>query len=196
MNRGKVIIISAPSGCGKSTIISQIIGLPQLRLEFSVSATTRQPRPGERHGVNYYFLSPDEFRKAVADNLLVEYEEVYHDRFYGTLKSEVERIMAMGRNAILDIDVKGGVNVKKLYGDTALSIFIQPPSTDALRQRLLARATDTPEAIEQRVGKAAYEMTFAPQFDKIVVNDDLSAAVEQVRSIISDFIADQPTPTA
>lgn len=196
MNRGKVIIISAPSGCGKSTIISQIIGLPQLRLEFSVSATTRQPRPGERHGVNYYFLSPDEFRKAVADNLLVEYEEVYHDRFYGTLKSEVERIMAMGRNAILDIDVKGGVNVKRLYGDTALSIFIQPPSTDALRQRLLARATDTPEAIEQRVGKAAYEMTFAPQFDKIVVNDDLSAAVEQVRSIISDFIADQPTQTA
>ena len=189
MQNGKLIIISAPSGCGKSTIISQIIGLPELKLEFSISATTREPRRGEAHGVNYYFLSPQQFKAAIERDELVEWEEVYAGRYYGTLRSEVERIRSLGRNAILDIDVKGGINVKRQYGDEALAIFIQPPSIEALRQRLIARATDPIEAINQRVDKAAIELTFARQYDAVVVNDDLAAAVEQVRRVITDFIS-------
>lgn len=188
MQNGKLIIISAPSGCGKSTIISQIIGLPELKLEFSISATTREPRRGEAHGVNYYFLSPQQFKAAIEHDELVEWEEVYAGRYYGTLRSEVERIRSLGRNAILDIDVKGGINVKRQYGDEALAIFIQPPSIETLRQRLIARATDPIEAINQRVDKAAIELTFARQYDAVVVNDDLAAAVEQVKRVITDFI--------
>ena len=187
-NHGKLIIISAPSGTGKSTIIGRIIDDPALRLEFSISATTRSPREGEVNGVHYHFLTVDEFKQAIADDGLVEYEEVYPGRFYGTLKSEIARIQEKGNNAILDIDVKGGVNVKRMYGDNARSIFIMPPSIETLRQRLISRATDPIEAINQRVDKAAYEITFSDKFDKQVVNDDLDKAVEETRQLILDFI--------
>lgn len=187
-NNGKLIIISAPSGTGKSTIIDRIIDDPALRLEFSISATTRSPREGEVNGVHYHFLSVEEFKDAIANDGLVEYEEVYPGRFYGTLKSEIARIQEKGNNAILDIDVKGGVNVKRMYGDKARSIFIMPPSIETLRQRLLSRATDSIEAINQRVDKAAFELTFSDKFDKQVVNDDLDKAVEETRQLILDFI--------
>lgn len=185
---GKLIIISAPSGCGKSTIIGEIINDPELKLSFSVSATNRPPRRGEQDGVNYYFLSDDEFRNAIENDELVEYEEVYPGRFYGTLKKEIDRIRNAGRNVILDIDVKGAVNVKKQFNDEALSVFIKPPTIDVLRHRLLSRGTEDVEAINQRVGKAEFELSYADKFDKAVVNDVLKEAVNEVRSIIIDFI--------
>ena len=188
MSKGKMIIISAPSGCGKSTIINEIIKNKNLRLEFSISATTREPRRGELDGVDYYFLTTDEFKNAIANDELVEYEEVYAGRYYGTLKKEIERIQNIGNNVILDIDVKGGVNVKKKYGNNALSIFIQPPSIETLRHRLLSRGTDSIEAINQRVDKAEFELSFAQLYDKVVVNDVLRDAIDEVENIIKDFI--------
>ena len=187
--QGKIIIISAPSGCGKSTIINELLRRGEIDLAFSVSATSRPPREGEKHGVNYYFLTEDEFRKAIADGEFVEYEEVYPGRFYGTLRSEVESKCAEGHNVVLDIDVKGGVNVKNIFGNRALSLFILPPSVAELKRRLESRATDSPEAIAERIGKAEYELSFAKDYDKTVVNDKLDEAVNETDRIIKEFIA-------
>lgn len=186
--KGKLIIISAPSGTGKSTIIGELTKDDSLKLEFSISATTRQPRRGEQDGVNYYFMTVEQFKEAIANDEFAEYEEVYPSRYYGTLKREIERINGDGRNVILDIDVKGGVNVKRMYGDEALSIFIAPPSIATLQARLEGRATDSAEEIAKRVAKAEFELTFADKFDHRVVNDDLATAVEQTRSLIKQFI--------
>lgn len=184
---GKLIIFSAPSGSGKSTIINYLL-TQNLNLAFSISATSRPPRGAERNGVEYFFLSPEEFRQRIADGEFLEYEEVYHDRFYGTLKSQVEKQLAAGQNVVFDVDVVGGCNIKKFYGDRALSVFIQPPSVEELRKRLVGRGTDTPEVIEDRVAKAAYEMSFAPKFDKIIVNDDLETAKAEALEVITQFL--------
>ena len=185
---GKIIIISAPSGCGKSTIINAILAQGDIDMQFSVSATNRSPREGEKHGVNYFFLTDEEFKAAIEQDAFVEHEEVYPGRFYGTLKSEVERICSAGHNVVLDIDVKGGVNVKRMYGNRSISIFIMPPSVEELRRRLVSRATDAPEVIEERVGKAEYEIGFAPQYDCCIVNDDLTVAIADTCKAILDFI--------
>ena len=184
---GKVLIVSAPSGSGKSTIVNHLLELHP-EIEFSVSATSRPPRGAEQDGVEYLFFSADIFRALIRDDKFVEYEEVYQDRFYGTLKSEVNRIWAKGHVIIFDVDVKGGVSLKKYFGDAALSIFIQAPSVEELRRRLVGRATDTPEAIEQRVAKAAEEMTYAPQFDKILINDDLPTAYREAEALVDAFL--------
>lgn len=186
---GKIIIISAPSGCGKSTIINRIMGRGNVDLKFSVSATNRAPREGERDGVNYHFLTDEQFKKAIAEDSFVEYEEVYPGRYYGTLKSEILDRCARGETVVLDIDVKGGVRVKEMFGPMAKSIFIQPPSVDELRRRLESRATDSPQAIKQRVDKAEFELGFAPQYDVCIVNDDLATAVEETEREIAQFIA-------
>ena len=186
---GKLIIISAPSGTGKSTIIQRIIGDERLQLEFSVSATTRPPRTGETDGVNYYFMTPEQFRTEIDNDAFAEYQEVYAGRYYGTLKREIERINHNGKNVILDLDVLGGINVKKLYGDHALAIFIAPPSIAALRQRLTDRGTDSAQDIENRLAKAQFEIEQGIHFDHRVVNDVLDVAVEQVRALILDFVS-------
>lgn len=183
----KLVVFSAPSGSGKSTIVNYLLG-QNLGLEFSISATSRQPRGTEQHGVEYYFLSPEEFREKIAEDAFVEYEEVYTDRFYGTLKSEVQRISDKGNTVIFDIDVKGGVNIKKLYGEKALTIFIQPPSVEELKRRLEGRGTDSAETIQQRVDKAAYEMTFSKDFDVIIVNDDLEKAKAEALEVVNNFL--------
>ena len=184
-----MLIVSAPSGSGKSTIVNWLMKEhPELKLYFSISCTSRAPRGTERNGVEYFFISPEEFRKKIANNEFLEYEEVYENRFYGTLKAQVERQREQGQNVVFDVDVKGGVNIKKYYGDEALSLFIQPPSVEELRRRLEGRGTDTPEAIEQRLAKAEYELTFAPQFDKIIVNDDLEKAKQEALRIVKDFL--------
>ena len=171
----KLIIFSAPSGSGKSTIINYLLA-QHLNLAFSISATSRAPRGTERDGVEYFFLTPDEFRRRIEAGEFLEYEEVYKDRFYGTLKSQVEKQLADGQNVIFDVDVEGGCNIKQFYGDSAMSVLIQPPSIEELRHRLEGRGTDAPEVIESRLAKAAYELTFAPKFDRVIVNDDLEKA--------------------
>ncbi len=189
MKRGKLIIFSAPSGTGKSTIISWLMKEhPELNLAFSISCTSRAPRGTEQHGVEYFFLTPEEFRQRIDNNEFLEYEEVYKDRYYGTLKSQVERQLEAGQNVVFDVDVKGGVNIKKFYGSEALSIFIQPPSIEALRQRLESRATDAPEVIDQRIERAAFELTFADKFDKVVVNDILDNAKADALLLVQSFI--------
>lgn len=184
---GKLVIFSAPSGSGKSTIINYLLQ-QGLNLCFSISATSRAPRGTERDGVEYYFLSPDEFRRRIAAGDFLEYEEVYQDKFYGTLKSEVERILSQGDNVIFDVDVVGGCNIKAAYGDRALSIFIQPPSVEELRRRLVSRGTDAPDVIESRVAKAKYELSFASRFDRVIVNDDLERAEAEVLRTVQDFL--------
>ena len=184
---GKLIIFSAPSGSGKSTIINYLL-TQDLNLAFSISATSRPPRGTERDGVEYFFLTPEEFRAHIAAGDFLEYEEVYKDRFYGTLKSQVEKQLAEGQNVVFDVDVVGGCNIKRFYGDRALSVFIQPPSIGELRRRLEGRGTDAPEVIEDRVAKAEYEMSFAPKFDKIIVNDDLETAKAEALEVITQFL--------
>ncbi|MBR4047161.1 MAG: guanylate kinase [Bacteroides sp.] len=182
----KLIIFSAPSGSGKSTIINYLLK-QNLNLAFSISATSRPPRGTEQHGVEYFFLSPEEFRQRIANDEFLEYEEVYEDRFYGTLKAQVERQLEAGQNVVFDVDVVGGCNIKQYYGNRALSVFIQPPSIEELRKRLEGRGTDAPQVIEDRLAKASYELTFAPKFDKVVVNDDLEKAQAETLQLIKDF---------
>ena len=184
---GKLIIFSAPSGSGKSTIINYLLE-QGLNLKFSISATSRAPRGEEKNGVEYYFLSPEDFRKRIAAGDFLEYEEVYTDKFYGTLKSEVERIFKEGNNVIFDVDVVGGCNIKKYYENRALSVFIQPPSVEELRRRLVGRNTDSPEVIESRLAKAEYELGFAKQFDVVIVNDDLDKAKEETLRTVRNFL--------
>jgi len=185
---GKLIIFSAPSGAGKSTIVHHILGCG-FNLEFSVSATSRAPRGNEVHGVDYYYLTPEEFRSKIRKNEFLEYEEVYPDSFYGTLRSEVQRITGQGRNVVFDIDVLGGINIKKQYDEQALALFVAPPSIEVLHQRLISRGTDTPEMIAKRIGKAEFELSFAPQFDKVVVNDDLEEAKKEAERLIREFLS-------
>ena len=185
---GKLIIFSAPSGSGKSTIINYLLQ-QSLRLRFSISATSRVPRGTEKNGVEYYFLTPEELKARIAKGDFLEYEEVYTDKFYGTLKSEVERILNEGDNVIFDVDVVGGCNIKRFYGDRALSVFIQPPSIEELRKRLVGRGTDTLEVIESRIAKAEYELSFADKFDTVVINDDLETAKAKALQVIQAFLA-------
>lgn len=185
---GKLIIFSAPSGSGKSTIINYLL-TQGLNLAFSISATSRPPRGEEKHGVEYFFLSPEEFRQRIANDEFLEYEEVYTDRFYGTLKAQVESQLAAEQNVVLDVDVEGGCNIKKLYGRQALSLFIQPPSIQELRQRLTNRATDTPEVIEDRILKAEHELKYAQRFDRVITNRDLETAKEEALYIIKEFLS-------
>lgn len=186
--QGKLIIFSAPSGSGKSTIINKLMSEYGLQGRFSISATSRKPRGSERDGVEYYFLSEEDFRKRIGEGDFLEYEEVYPGCFYGTLRSEVDRTLAQGENVILDIDVQGGLNVKKIYGDRALTLFIQPPSIERLRERLERRGTDAPEVIERRLAKAETELSFAPKYDAIVVNDDLEEACQSAARVVEDFL--------
>ena len=189
MKKGKLLIVSAPSGSGKSTIVNWLMNEhPELKLTFSVSCTSRAPRGTEQNGVEYFFITADEFREKIARNEFLEYEEVYEDRFYGTLKSQVDEKTAKGLNVVFDVDVKGGINIKKHYRKRAMSIFIQPLSIAELRRRLEGRGTDTPEVIEQRLAKAEYELTFAPKFDHIVVNDDLATAEAEALKLVQDFL--------
>ena len=184
---GKLVIFSAPSGSGKSTIINYLLN-QGLRLKFSISATSRAPRGEEQDGREYYFLSPGEFRQRIEAGDFLEYEEVYEDKYYGTLKSEVERILASGDNVIFDVDVVGGCNIKQFYGSRALSVFIQPPSIDELRRRLESRGTDAPDVIESRLAKAQYELSFSPRFDVVIVNDDLARAEAEALRCIQNFL--------
>ncbi|WP_312324208.1 guanylate kinase [Soonwooa sp.] len=183
----KVVIFSAPSGSGKTTLVKHCLAhFPDL--QFSISCTTRAPRGEEKHGVDYHFLSPEEFRQKISENAFVEFEEVYTDKFYGTLQEEVERIWKNGKVVIFDVDVKGGVNLKKIFGEQALSIFIAPPSIEELERRLTTRGTDAPDVIKTRVAKAEEELTYQAQFDKVVVNDNLEVATQEMESILQDFI--------
>ena len=184
---GKLIIFSAPSGSGKSTIIKYLL-TQNLNLSFSISATSRAPRGTEQNGVEYFFLTPEEFKQRIANNEFLEYEEVYKDRFYGTLKAQVEKQLAAGQNVIFDVDVVGGCNIKKFYGDRALSVFIQPPSLEELRKRLTGRGTDAPEVIESRLAKATFELSYAEKFDVVIVNDNLEKAQAEALKTIRDFI--------
>ncbi len=188
MATGKLIIFSAPSGSGKSTIINWLMAHQELQMTFSISCTSRPPRGTEQNGVEYFFLTPDEFRRKIAADEFVEYEEVYEGRFYGTLKTQVEHQLAAGQNVVFDVDVNGGMRIKQYYGERALSLFIQPPSIAELRRRLEGRATDAPEVIDQRIARAEYEMSQAQHFDRIVVNDDLQTAEQEALDAITAFL--------
>lgn len=185
---GKLIIFSAPSGSGKSTIINWLMSHEELRMAFSISCTSRAPRGTERNGVEYFFVTPEEFRRRIDNDEFLEYEKVYKDRYYGTLKQQVEAQLEKGENVVFDVDVKGGCNIKNYYGDRALSVFIQPPSIEELRNRLTGRGTDAPEVIEDRIARASFELTFAPKFDKVVINDDLDKAKAEALKIVKDFL--------
>lgn len=183
----KVIIFSAPSGSGKSTVVNHLLKKYPF-LEFSVSATSRAPRGQEQNGKEYFFFSTEEFERLISEDAFVEYEEVYKGSYYGTLKSEIERIWAKGHTILFDIDVKGGVNIKRIFGDAALAVFVKAPSVEELRSRLVGRGTDTPEAIEKRVAKAEEELTYEKYFDVVLVNDDLSTSLAQAEGLIDSFV--------
>lgn len=187
MNSGKIVLIAAPSGCGKSTIISALIKRG-LDIVFSVSATTRPPRDGEKEGVNYYFITEEEFRAKIDAGAFLEYEQVYPGRYYGTLRSEIERITSTGKNIILDLDVNGALNVKAQYGNRAIALFIAPPSLDVLRQRLVSRGTETVETVDVRISRARYELSRAPEFDCLIVNDELKKAVDDTYNRVAAFL--------
>ena len=191
IKKGKMIIVSAPSGSGKSTIVNWLMQEhPELNLYFSISCTSRAPRGTEQNGVEYFFISPEEFKEKIAQGEFLEYEEVYEDRFYGTLKEQVETQRMNGENVVFDVDVKGGCRIKQYYGDEALSLFIQPPSIEELKRRLVNRGTDSIEDIEKRLSKASYELTFAEKFDKVLINDDLDIAKAEALTIVSEFLGD------
>jgi guanylate kinase len=185
---GKLIIFSAPSGAGKSTLVQHLLGCG-FEMEFSISATSRAPRGTEQHGVDYYYLTPDEFRQKIENQEFLEYEEVYPNCYYGTLRSEIERITSQGKNIVFDVDVVGGLNIKENYGNKALALFIAPPSIEVLHERLQNRGTDSPEMIEKRIGKADFEMNFAPNFDLIIVNDELDVAKAEAEKAICNFLS-------
>lgn len=189
MGQGKLIVFSAPSGAGKTTIVHHLLSLPELKLAFSVSAASRAKRPNETDGKDYYFLSADEFKRRIAAGDFLEWEEVYENQFYGTLRSEIDRIHAEGKHVIFDVDVVGGLNIKKQFGDRALAIFVQPPSVEELERRLRSRSTESEESLAKRVGKATKELAFAEQFDVILVNDDLEAAKAKAVELVRNFIA-------
>lgn len=185
--KGKLIIFSAPSGAGKTTIVRHLLE-KNLNLEFSISATSRAPRHNEIHGKDYYFLSEEEFKKKIKNNEFLEWEEVYKGVYYGSLKSEVERIRNLGKNVIFDVDVVGGLNIKKFYGDVALAVFVQPPSVEELRNRLKNRSTETEEKIQMRIAKAEHELSFAKKFDKLINNNDLMQACREAEELIREFL--------
>lgn len=184
----KCIIFSAPSGAGKTTILKELLKKPELKLEFSISATTRKPRSGEVNGKDYYFISPDEFRENIKDDKLIEFEEVYTDTFYGTLKSELDRIWQKGNIVAFDVDVKGGLNLKKIIGEKAFAIFVMPPSVEVLANRLRGRGTETEEVIKQRLSRSEFELSFSTKFDKTIINDSLEKAVDECYREIMVFV--------
>ena len=189
---GKLIIFSAPSGSGKSTIINWLMGEhPELRLAFSISCTSREPRGNEQHGVEYFFITPEEFRNRIANDEFLEFEEVYPGRFYGTLKEQVERQSEAGQTVVFDVDVKGGCRLKDYFGKRALSVFIKPPSIEELQRRLQTRATDSPEVIADRIARAEYELSFADKFDSVIVNDNLEETKSEALRVIGEFLSEE-----
>ncbi len=188
MGKGKLIVFSAPSGSGKTTIVRHLLGIPELNLEFSISATSREPRGEEIHGKDYYFISLTEFKNHIKSHDFLEWEEVYRDNFYGTLKSEIERIWALGKNVIFDIDVAGGLRIKSKFPEETLAVFVKPPSIDELKIRLKKRSTESDDKINMRIAKASVELATAPQFDKIIKNYDLDVAKEEAYQLVKNFI--------
>jgi guanylate kinase len=188
MADGKLIVFSAPSGSGKTTIVRYLLAQEELKLDFSISATSREARGAEVHGKDYYFLSLEDFKKNIKNDDFLEWEEVYRDNFYGTLKSEVERIWAKGKNVIFDIDVVGGLDIKNIYPEKTLAVFVKPPSIEELKIRLKKRQTESPDKINMRVAKASIELATAPQFDHIIINNDLNIALEEAYSLVADFV--------
>lgn len=189
MSKGKLIIFSAPSGSGKTTLVHHLLSKSELKLAFSVSATSRTKRPNETHGKDYYFLSVDEFKKSISKDEFLEWEEVYSDQFYGTLRSEIDRIHSEGKHVMFDVDVVGGLNIKKQFGDDALAVFVKPPSIEELENRLRNRSTESEEGLKKRVGKAAEEMEYTNQFDVVLVNDNLERAKAEAEKLVADFTA-------
>lgn len=188
MNKGRLLVFSAPSGSGKTTIVRHLLGKPDLNLEFSISAATREPRGDEVDGKDYYFISTPEFKKHIKAEDFIEWEEVYRDNFYGTLKTEVERIWALGKNVIFDIDVAGGLRIKHKFPEQTLAVFVKPPSVDELKRRLKERSTETDDKINMRIAKASVELATAPQFDKIIKNYDLDVAKEEAYQLVKEFV--------
>ncbi len=185
---GKVVIFSAPSGAGKTTIVKEMLN-QQFGLEFSISACSRKKRPNEEDGKDYYFLSTEEFKQKIDNNEFLEWEEVYSDHFYGTLRSEVDRIWSKGKDVIFDLDVVGGANVKKIFGDQALSIFIMPPSLEVLKERLSKRSTESDESLKRRLDKAEFELSYANKFDVQIINDNLEAAIDEAKAVVFSFLS-------